>query len=163
MSKRTRHLTAVFRVLYQIVSTAVIVLGMLIAVLYLCGIRLYHVRSGSMGELLPVGCMCFVSTYTPYDSINAGDVIAFRLEDDLLVTHRAKAVTAEGIFTQGDANENPDPDPVTPENYIGKTVFAIPHIGAGLAFFHTLRGKIVIGIGVLLLLVAGFFYRKESE
>ena len=119
----------IFNCLYEAVSTAVILFGVLFAVLYACGIRPYHVKSGSMDDLLPVGCVCFVSIYSDYDSIEVGDVISFRVSEDMLVTHRAVSVTDEGVFTRGDANVNGDPDPVTRENYIGKTVFALPYIG----------------------------------
>ena len=147
---------------YRIVSTAVIVCGILLATLYLCGIRLYHVKSGSMGELMPVGSVCFVSTYSSFDSIRAGDIISFRV-DDIKVTHRAISVTPEGIITQGDMNDSADPDPVTKDTYIGKTVFALPHFGNALGFFQTLKGKVTLGICILLLILAGFLYKPESE
>ena len=68
-----------FNIFYRIISTAVIFLAALLFMLYMCGIRMYHVKSGSMGELLPVGCVCFVSTYSKYDDITEGDVISFRV------------------------------------------------------------------------------------
>ena len=153
----------IFNTVYEIVSTAVVTIGVILAVIYLCGIRLYHVKSGSMGELLPVGCVCFVSTYSDFDSIETGDVISFRLGDEMRVTHRAIAVTAEGIRTQGDENEVPDPDPVTRENYIGKTVFALPHVGRVLGFFHTKAGMLT-GVGtVVLLVISGAFYQRGDR
>ena len=132
-----------------------IALAAILLLLYICGIRLYHVKSGSMGELLPVGSVCFVSTYSKYENISTGDVISFRVGEDMRVTHRAIRVTAEGIVTQGDMNETPDPDPVTKENYIGKTVFALPYAGKALGFVHTLKGKIAIGLSIVILLIRG--------
>lgn len=149
----------VYNIIYRIISTAVIALAAILLLLYICGIRLYHVKSGSMGELLPVGSVCFVSTYSKFENISAGDVISFRVGEDMRVTHRAIRVTAEGLVTQGDMNETPDPDPVTKENYIGKTVFALPYIGKALAFFHTVKGIIVICAAVLLMFTAGTFYK----
>ena len=153
----------IFNVLYQIVSTAVIVIGLILGILYLCGIRLYHVKSGSMGEQLPVGCVCFVSTYTPYDAIQVDDVISFRVSEDMRVTHRAVSITKGGIITQGDENENADPDPVTQENYIGKTVFALPYLGYGLEALHTVRGTVTVLILASLMVIAGFVYRHTSQ
>ena len=150
----------IFNCLYEAVSTAVILFGVLFAVLYACGIRPYHVKSGSMGDLLPVGCVCFVSIYSDYDSIEVGDVISFRVSEDMLVTHRAVSVTDEGVFTRGDSNVNGDPDPVTRENYIGKTVFALPHIGYMLEELHTRRGMIAVMVGIVLLVIAGMIYRR---
>ena len=152
----------IFNCLYEAVSTAVILIGVMFAVLYACGIRPYQVKSGSMGDLLPVGCVCFVSIYSDYDSIEVGDVISFRVSEDMLVTHRAVSVTDEGVFTRGDANVNGDPDPVTRENYIGKTVFALPYIGYMLEELHTRRGMIAVMTGIVLLVIAGMIYRRTT-
>ena len=156
------RLKRILDIAYEIISTAVITIGVLLAVLYLCGIRLYHVKSGSMGELLPVGCVCFVSTYSSYESIEAGDVISFRVDDDMLVTHRAVRITDDGIYTKGDANNTEDPDAVTKENYIGKTVFALPYIGALFGYFRTMAGKAVIVAAMLVLLILGRIYRENN-
>ncbi len=153
----------IFNTVYEIVSTAVILLGLILIILYFCGIRLYHVKSGSMGELLPVGCVCFVSTYTKFETIQVNDVISFQVSEDMLVTHRAINITEEGIFTQGDMNQNPDPNPVTRENYIGKTVFAVPYIGFLLAWVHTKKGLIILGVSVTILFIMGFFYQSEPQ
>ena len=151
----------IFNTVYEIISTAVIIVGLMLAVLYLCGIRLYHVKSGSMGELLPVGCVCFVSTYSDFDSVSVGDVISFQVSEDMLVTHRAVEMTENGIITKGDENQNRDPDPVTRKNYIGKTVFAIPYIGYLLKDIQTPKGLIITGIFSVLLITAGLFYKKS--
>lgn len=115
-----------------------------------------------MGELLPIGSVCFVSTYSRYEDIEAGDVISFRVSDDMLVTHRAEKITDNGIITKGDANNTEDPDLVTKDNYIGKTVFAIPHIGRIFGFFRTIAGKILIAVMFLLLLIMGRIYKEND-
>lgn len=151
----------VYNIFYRIISTAVIVLAVILFLLYMCGIRLYHVKSGSMGELLPVGSVCFVSTYSKYDDITEGDVISFSVNSDMMVTHRAISVTEDGIITQGDMNNTPDPDYVTRDNYIGKTVFAVPYIGKAFAFFNTRKGIIVIAGVVLLMFITGAIYKHD--
>lgn len=153
----------IFNTLYEIISTTIITVGIILAIVYLCGIRLYHVKSGSMGELLPIGSVCFVSTYSKYENIKAGDVISFRVSDDMLVTHRAEKITDNVIITKGDANNAEDPDPVTKENYIGKTVFAIPHIGRLFDSLHTFKGALLLGIIAILLIISGIFYKKNKE
>lgn len=153
----------IFNTLYEIISTTIITVGIILAMVYLCGIRLYHVKSGSMGELLPIGSVCFVSTYSKYENIKAGDVISFRVSDDMLVTHRAEKITDNVIITKGDANNAEDPDPVTKENYIGKTVFAIPHIGRLFDSLHTFKGALLLGIIAILLIISGIFYKKNKE
>ncbi len=158
-----KAVSSVFNLIYRVISTAVVTLAVLLGILYLCGIRLYHVKSGSMGELLPVGCMCFVNTKTPYDSIRTGDVISFRVSEDMRVTHRAVRITEDGIVTRGDENDTEDPDPVTQENYIGKTVFALPYVGRMLGGLHTLPGKIMLAAAVVVLLLSGIVYRRINE
>lgn len=153
----------VFNRVYEIISTVIITLAVLFAVLLISGIRMYRVRSGSMGDLLPVDSVCFVSSYSGFDSIKPGDIVAFRVGDDLLVTHRVIRVTDEGLFTQGDENDIPDPDPVTRENYIGKTVFAVSRFGALLGVFSETKGRIILGICLLIVVAAGFFYRRNKE
>lgn len=152
----------IFNTAYEILSTAVVTIGVILAVTYLCGIRLYHVKSGSMGDLLPVGSVCFVSTYSKYENIETGDVISFRVSDDMFVTHRAIRITGDGIYTKGDENNTEDPDAVTKENYIGKTVFALPYIGELFGFFRTEEGKISIATAFLTLLIMGRIYNKQD-
>lgn len=116
-----------------------------------------------MGKLLPVGCVCFVSTYSKYDSVETGDVISFKVDDDMFVTHRAVRITPEGIITKGDENMTEDPDVVTKDNYIGKTVFALPCVGRLFGFFYALSGKITLAVSILALLVMGRFYRGKVK
>ncbi|SHM81165.1 signal peptidase, endoplasmic reticulum-type [Ruminococcus flavefaciens] len=153
----------IFNTLYEIISTVIITVGIILAIVYLCGIRLYHVKSGSMRELLPVGSVCFVNTYSKYEDIKAGDVISFRVSNDMLVTHRAEKITDNGIITKGDSNITEDPDLVTKENYIGKTVFAIPYIGRIFGSLHTFKGLFMLGIIAVLLIISGIFYKKKEE
>lgn len=157
------RLRKILDITYEILSTAVITIGVILVIIYLCGIRLYHVRSGSMGELLPVGCVCFVSTYSKYDSVEVGDVISFKADDDMFVTHRAVRITPEGITTKGDENNTEDPDAVTKDNYIGKTVFALPYIGRLLGFFHALSGRITLAASIVFLLILGRLYRGRDK
>ena len=156
------RLKSIFNLLYEILSTAVIIFALLLAVLYLFGIRMYHVKTGSMGKALPEGSLCFVNTRSSFDKIEVGNVISFRVNEDMLVTHRAIEIVPEGIRTKGDENEIADNDPVTKENYLGKTVFYIPKIGRAISFFHTVKGVIILIAAALLLIVSGFFYKKEK-
>ncbi len=66
------------------------------------------------------------------DVINEGDIIQFRKER-VTVMHRVVEIeeTEAGKFfiTKGDANKDPDSDPVIPENVVRKLVFKIPKLG----------------------------------
>ena len=147
----------------MIVSTAVIVTGIIVVVLYLCGIRIFKVRSGSMGEAVPLGSLCFVSTYSSYENISIGDIISFRLGDDVMVTHRAEDITADGVMTKGDCNEGADPDPVTRDNYIGKTVFAIPYLGELLNSLNSLTGRVILVFFVIAIIISGRLFRGSKK
>ena len=79
----------VYKVFYRCLTNVIIIFAVITAAAYLSGIRVYCVRSASMGDSVPLGSLCFVSTYTSYESIVPGDIIAFSANDDLRVTHRA--------------------------------------------------------------------------
>ena len=153
----------IFNRIYEVISTVMIVTAVILAAMYLRGIRFYHVKSGSMGDLLPVGCVCFVDTHYDFEKVDIGDVIAFRVDKDTLVTHRAVRSAKDGIYTRGDENDAEDPKPVTADNYIGRTFFELPHIGAALAFFHTIKGKAVLAAAVIMIAAAGIFYRNNNR
>ena len=96
-----------------------------VAILYLAHIRPYVVLSGSMEPAIPVHSVCFVNENIPFAQITPGEVISFRMEGGMLVTHRVSAVQDGRCTTKGDANSIEDAVPVTADNYIGKTVAVI--------------------------------------
>lgn len=164
MTVNRQKLGRAARIAYLTVSTAVIILALVLAAAYIGGLRMFAVKSGSMGDELPVGSLCFVSSYSSFEGITAGDVIAFRASDDMFAAHRAVSVTEAGIITRGDENEDTDRDPVTKDNYLGKTLFAIPRLGRLLEQMRTVPGMIVTVIFLILLIAGGFFFgKKRSE
>lgn len=53
-----------------------------------------------------------------------GDVVAIRRNDiDSLVIHRIIAITPEGIITQGDSNQQRDPETIQRSNILGRVTF----------------------------------------
>ncbi|MGY1744892.1 signal peptidase I [Blastococcus sp. SYSU D00695] len=113
------------------------------------------VLSGSMQPDLPVGGMVFTREADPA-AVEVGDVITFRHPSDpaAVVTHRVIAVdTSSGspVFTtKGDANEDPDVDPVPASAVQGELWFSVPQIGRVTAILHSPKG-----VGVLVVLVCG--------
>ena len=89
------------------------------------------VLSGSMRPVLDAGDVVIVAK-APADVVNQGDIIQFRKEK-VSVMHRVVDIQEWGdssvFITKGDANEDPDSDPVVPEQVVGKVVFKIPKIG----------------------------------
>ncbi len=90
------------------------------------------VASGSMRPVMYAGDVVIIAK-VPADVIKEGDVIQFRKEEKITVMHRVIEIqeTEEAKFfiTKGDANDEPDKDPVIPENVVGKLVLTIPKIG----------------------------------
>ncbi len=101
----------------------------------LTGSTALTVLTSSMEPSLPPGTMIVVKP-TPIDDINPGMVLTYQLVsgEPTLVTHRVvqRQQLADGtpvFITQGDANPQPDPDPVKEVQIKGTVWYAIPYIG----------------------------------
>lgn len=149
--------------IYRGLTTVIIICGLFFMGLYLAGIRPYVVQSGSMEPAIVTGSVCFVNQNAAFDNITAGDIIAFKVSEDTLVTHRVAAVGNNGIVTKGDANDTEDAVLVTEENYIGKTIFSIPKAGYVLNFAHTKAGIAVLTAAALVLLFAGGLLEEKEK
>jgi signal peptidase len=90
------------------------------------------ISSGSMEPTIDVGDIA-ITAEVPIDTIRMGDIIGFRLGHRTVVVHRVVEIKEEGksisFTTKGDANSDPDSDPVLPDNVVGKVVFVAPKIG----------------------------------
>ena len=94
------------------------------------GIRLCAVVSGSMEPNLPTWSLCVISTRTPYDKIQTGDIVVYnRRSDDTRIIHRVTKITPEGMITKGDANLQSDGVSVGRDNLYGKALFHLPYLG----------------------------------
>ena len=123
-----------------------VVLGITITA-HLTGLRPLVVQSGSMEPTIPTGGMVLVRTI-PAADIAVGDVVAVERPDRTRVTHRVVTVVHRGataeLTLQGDANEDPDPLPVTVSE-AGEMVLSVPSIGRVSAFFASAKGGFVLG------------------
>ena len=133
-----------------------------IVVLYLLKIKPYVVTTGSMQPAIPVHSICFVNENIPLETIEIGEVISFRIGDNILVTHRITDIQDDEYFTKGDANNTEDASSVTKENYIGKTILVFPKVGIILIYLHSKRGKIVAVTLMILLLILSFLPEKRD-
>lgn len=101
------------------------------------------------------------------EDIKIGDPILFRephIEEEARICHRVidiKEIDSQLFFeTKGDASEYPDLDLVSPQNFIGKTIFYIPGVGniAYLSQLHrtpiTVMGN-NISLALLIILAVG--------
>ncbi|MBR0379688.1 MAG: signal peptidase I [Mogibacterium sp.] len=144
----------------SIITTVVLIVSIIVIVL-LGGVRLigftpYGVTSGSMEPKYKVGSVVYVRHVEP-ETLKEGDVITFHISEDELATHRIIRVerTADGLqfWTKGDANSISDGSPVAAGNVVGKVYFTIPFLGVFAGFLEGVRGKVIIVLGALMLLV----------
>jgi signal peptidase len=99
------------------------------------GAERFTVLTGSMRPTYPPGTLVIVRP-AEVDGLAIGNPITYQLESGRpdVVTHRIISVrhNAKGeasFITQGDANDNPDPKPVRPEQIRGEVWYSIPHLG----------------------------------
>jgi signal peptidase I len=130
------------------------------------GWRFDVVPTKSMAPAFNPGGMVVTRPAEPKD-IKVGDTILFRqphIEKEARICHRVidiKKIDSQLFLqTKGDANEYPDPDLISSQELIGKTIFYVPRVGnvAYLSRLHetpvTLMGK-KISVAFLLILAAG--------
>ena len=149
--------------LINFLTTLIIVVGVVFIGFYLFGLRPYVVLSGSMEPKIQTGSLSFINKNVKYKTIKEKDVIAFKLTDGTLVTHRVIGISNEGIQTQGDANDYPDGTLVTEKNYVGYNAFSIPKIGYAVRVVQTTKGKIIFGTLVGVLFLAGVLIGEPDK
>ena len=144
-------------------TTLIICVGGLFLILYILGIVPYVVLSGSMEPSIETGSVCFINKHAKFENIKEKDVIAFKMNDGTLVTHRAIEINDSGIVTKGDNNKDADRNIVTNSNYVGKNLFWIPKVGYVIKAFQTTTGRIIAVALILLLLVSGFLFGDDNK
>ncbi len=90
------------------------------------------VGSGSMSPIMDAGDIVLISK-VPGSAIKVGDIIEFKTTERINIMHRVIAIEETGgekyFVTKGDANSASDPDPVIPENVVGKVLFTLRKVG----------------------------------
>lgn len=118
----------------------------------------YVVLTASMTPAIAPGDVVIVDT-VPARTVSVGDVIVFEGQtgDAIPITHRVIAVEQTdgqpAFRTKGDANEDADLTPVTPDRLVGRVVFTIPLIGHVIQFVGTPAGFVALVVLPLGLLV----------
>ena len=146
------------------VFTALIIgVGGLFLILYICGIVPYVVLSGSMEPTIDTGSLCFINKHAKIENIKEKDIIAFKLNDGTLVTHRVIEIGDNRVKTKGDNNDDVDGGYITANNFVGKNLFWIPKVGYVVKAFQTIKGKIIIITCVVLLFVIGLLFDEDKK
>ncbi len=120
-------------------------------------IEIKIVKSGSMEPTILTGSIVVVK---PAASYAKGDIVTFGEDTKQQIPTTHRIIDIQGDFsslsyiTQGDANEEKDPQPITQRDIIGKVVFWVPYMGYVLDFARQPIGfTLMIGIpaGVIIL------------
>ncbi len=132
------------------------------------GYQVYHVLTSSMVPALPVGGAIYVAPCQPQE-LQTGDIVTFTLGVDHLVeTHRViqNDLAAKQLVTKGDANSQPDVDPVEYQCIVGKVVFCLPHMGAIAQWIQSRAGMLtcvcVFALSALLWALADKCKEREN-
>lgn len=137
-------------------TTALVAIFSLVAAVVLCmtliGYQPLIIRSGSMQPALDVGDVVVVADVEA-DQLAVGDIATLRGvrgQADTL-THRVTAIsTSSGsltVTTQGDANSANESQVLQPDAIVGRVVFRVPRIGAGVAWAGSGRARLAVAVG----------------
>lgn len=126
------------------------------------GYELKTVLSGSMEPGIKTGSIIAVKPGGDKERFMKGDVITFRSEDNVIVTHRIKEVLKEGdqisYKTKGDNNKSEDLNPVPSYKVLAEYKgFTIPYLGYFADYTKSKTGGALLFIipGILLLAYSG--------
>ena len=127
------------------------------------GLRPLVVRSGSMEPTIRTGSMVLVRSI-PAAEIRVGDVVAVERPDHTRVTHRVVTVEHRGatasLVLKGDANDDPDPEPVVVAR-AGRLVATAPLLGRVGGFLSSAKGGFALGWLVAAVMLA-VLRRKDA-
>ena len=128
------------------------------------GAEVLTIRSGSMAPALDVGSLVVVTD--DGRGPDAGDVIAYRLPNGAIVTHRVvRIVEGEAgrfLETRGDANADPDPSLVAADAVIGRVAVGVPALGFLLALLGMPIGVVTL-ISIAGTLLTAIWLLEEIE
>ncbi|OME05886.1 signal peptidase I [Paenibacillus odorifer] len=125
------------------------------------GYEIKTVLSGSMEPGIQTGSIVALKPGGDMNRFKPGDVITFRNEDNLLITHRiveatVNNATGEAVYrTKGDNNDAPDMNPTSSVNVVAQyTGVTVPYVGYAMNFAVSKAGSVVLMIvpGLMLLL-----------
>lgn len=112
------------------------------------GYKPFIVLSGSMEPEISPGDLILTKNVDPKE-IKVGDIISFRSDETIVVSHRVTEVLTEGglaFYTKGDANIGEDAENVLPEDLEGIYLFRIGGLGSIALFLQTPVGLLIFVI-----------------
>jgi signal peptidase I len=149
--------------LFALFAVAVAGVGVGARLAPLVGAEVYAIRSGSMEPAIGIGSLVVMTaTAEPVE----GEVIAYRLPNGAVVTHRVTEVidgdTGRFLETRGDANTDPDPSLVPESAVVGRASVVVPVLGFLLALLGMPIGIVTL-ISVAGTLLTAIWLLEELE
>jgi len=133
--------------------TAIVLIILFLSIPLWTPYRFYVVRSGSMTPTIRPGDV--IVTGPAPRLVKPGQVVVFRMGDDL-ITHRVvKVVNKTQVRTKGDANPAPDPFLVPMADIEASALFPIPYLGYLVWFIRSRLGWVLIVLLPALWILAG--------
>lgn len=123
----------------------------------LIGFRTYTVLSGSMEPEFYPGDLV-ITQHKDKADIKVDDIVTYRDNEGIVITHRIIEKTNEGYITKGDNNNVNDSDILKEQDIIGEVKISIPKVGYVMNFLSNPK---VVAIEMLLLAVFIFFYYRD--
>ena len=123
----------------------------------LIGFRSYTVLSGSMEPEFYPGDLV-ITQHKDKADIKVDDIVTYRDNEGIVITHRIIEKTNEGYITKGDNNNVNDSDILKEQDIIGEVKISIPKVGYVMNFLSNPK---VVAIEMLLLAVFIFFYYRD--
>ena len=153
----------IIKKIINVLTTLIIVVGGTFLVLFILGITPYVVLSGSMEPTIDTGSLCFINTHASFKNLKEKDIIAYKLSDGTLVTHRVIDIDESCAITKGDNNNTDDGCIANQNNFVGENIFWIPKVGYLVKGFQSTKGRIIFLTFVVILFVVGILFGESSK
>lgn len=122
------------------------------------------IRTGSMTPAIPVGAAVVLDPEP--SSLQPGEVVAIRLDDGTIFTHRITRLVSLGgvsyIETQGDRNATVDPALMPLDRVVGRVALTLPAAGYLISWLGSPVGVVTVLFASLMLLAAWWLLDDEG-
>ena len=146
-----KSLKATLKNMYMVLSGILSVLAVIALITMIMGIRPKILTTDSMYPSIYRGSLVLVDVNAAWESIKAGDVIAFR-SGSTEVMHRVAEMTDAGLIVRPDNGQGESL--VTGDMYAGKEIIAFPFVG-GMIKPVLQHRKALVMIATMIMIITG--------